>query len=119
MRRNKVFWGSSYDRGLSNLLFIWPDVIKADPTAELHITYGWDLFVKAYNNNPERMAWKKQIDLLIDQKGITHHGRVGKKKLKDIRRSCGIWAYPTAFTEINCITALDCQKDGVVKHKGN
>ena len=114
MRRHKIFWGSSYDRGIQNLLFIWPDILSEYPKAELHITYGWDLFVKGYQNNAERMSWKESVDQLIDQKGVIHHGRVGKDELQSIRKECGIWAYPTSFTEINCITALECQRDGVV-----
>lgn len=113
-RRHKLFWGSSYDRGLDILLFMWDDIIKKHPKAELHICYGWDLFIKAAGNNPERMKWKESVDAMMGQKGIVHHGRVGKSELGRIRKSCGIWAYPTYFTEINCITALECQRDGVV-----
>jgi len=114
IKQHTLFWGSSYDRGLDTLLFLWPDIKEKFPDAVLHICYGWNLFDKANHDNPERMSWKKQVQMLMAQEGIVHHGRVGKKELQDIRRKCGIWAYPTAFQEINCITALDCQKDGAV-----
>jgi len=114
MRNKKLFYGSSYDRGLIHLLNMWPDIIERYPDATLSICYGWDLFLKGYSTNPERMAWKDKVDKLMEQNGITHHGRVGKDKLKEIRKECGIWVYPTHFTEINCITALECQDDGLV-----
>lgn len=114
MKRNKLFYGSSYDRGLYHLLTMWGDIKTAYPSATLDICYGWDLFLRAYSNNPERMAWKKKMDDLMSQDGITHHGRVGKEELARIRSRCGIWAYPTDFTEINCITALEAQRDGLV-----
>lgn len=114
MRNKKLFWGSSYDRGLDILLNMWPKIKKAHPDATLDICYGWNLFVKGYQNNPERMAWKDKIDKLMEQEGITHHGRVDQKKLQKIMLKCGIWAYPTYFQETNCITALQCQRDGVV-----
>lgn len=114
MKQHKIFWGSSYDRGLDILLFMWADVLDKYPDAELHICYGWNLFDTANANNPERMKWKKSVQDMMEQKGIVHHGRVGKEKLTEIRKQCGIWAYPTYFTEINCITALECQRDGVV-----
>lgn len=114
MRHLKVFYGSSYDRGLQHLLKMWPEVLKAIPDAELHICYGWDLFDKVFNDNPERKMWKEKINKLMEQKGIAHHGRVGKSELKKIRQECGIWAYPTHFQEINCITALESQRDGLV-----
>lgn len=113
-RRHKLFWGSSYDRGLDVLLFMWPDIKKEYPEAELHICYGWNLFDIANRTNPERMEWKKSVQRMMQADGIVHHGRVSQPELKKIREQCGIWAYPTYFTEINCITALECQSDGVV-----
>lgn len=113
-RQHKLFWGSSYDRGLQHLLKMWPKIREAFPDAELHVCYGWNLFDKAYANNPERQAWKERINKLMEQPGITHHGRVSKEKLREIESQCGIWAYPTDFQETCCITALDCQYVGCV-----
>jgi len=113
-KNHTLFWGSSYDRGLDNLLFIWPDIRQAFPDAELHVAYGWDLFDKAAAGNPERQAWKKSVVQLLKQPGITEYGRVSKLQLSGIRKRCGIWAYPTNFQEINCITALETQADGLV-----
>lgn len=113
-RQHKLFWGSSYDRGLDIVLKLWPEILKTVPDAELHICYGWNLFEAVFNDNPERMAWKDKMDKLMTQKGVTHHGRLGKKELDKVRKACGIWFYPTFFQEINCITALQCQNDGVV-----
>lgn len=113
-RQHKIFWGSSYDRGLDYLLFMWPDIKEKYPDAELHITYGWDLFDALRGGNPERLQWKENVVKMMHQPGIIHWGRVGKTRLKELRQKCGIWAYPTHFQEINCITALECQEDGVV-----
>ena len=113
-RQHKLFWGSSYDRGLQYLLFIWPDVKTAVPDAELHVCYGWDTFLQLCGNNPERMEWYHSMLTLLKQPGITEHGRLGKKELAQVRESCGIWSYPTDFLEINCITALETQYDGLV-----
>lgn len=110
----KLFYGSSYDRGLQHLLEMWEEIKEQVPEATLDICYGWNLFEKAYTTNPERMQWKKYMDELMTQDGITHHGRVGKDELLEIMSKCGIWAYPTHFDEINCITALNAQKLGLV-----
>jgi glycosyltransferase involved in cell wall biosynthesis len=113
-KRFNLFWGSSYDRGLDMLLPMWKDIKKKFPEATLHICYGWKLFDQGYANNEERMMWKERQQKLMKSKGIYHHGRVGKEELGKIRKKCGIWAYPTYFTEIHCITALDAQSDGCV-----
>lgn len=109
-----LYWASSYDRGLAHLLKMWPEIYKAYPDAQLHIFYGWDLFIKGYQDNPERMKWMDTMNELMKQEGITHHGRVAKSELTEWQKKCGIFAYPTHFGETNCITALDSQHNGCV-----
>ncbi len=109
-----VVYGSSYDRGLEHLLKMWPDVLKEVPDAKLRIFYGWDLFDKGYANNPERMAWKEKIDELMKQPGITHLGRISHGACQVEFESAGIWAYPTHFGEISCITAMKAQAFGAI-----
>lgn len=113
-RHHRLFYGSSYDRSVDILLLMWGDIKKAFPDAELHIAYGWELFDRVAANNKERQAWKKDVQELMKQPGVIHYGRVGKDKLEDIRTQCGIWAYPTYFTEIFCITAAESMADGLV-----
>lgn len=110
---HKLFWGSSYDRGLIHLLKMWPKVREAIPDATLEICYGWQLFDKVQSGNPERMAWKDKMVKLMDQPGITHHGRVGHPELEEIMSECQVWAYPTDFDEISCITAMRAQALGL------
>ena len=110
----KFWYQSSYDRGLDIVLWIWPKIKEQLPSATLDICYGWDLFVKAYSGNPERMKWKDKLDDLMKQPGITHHGRIGQDKMRKLRGKADIWIYPTYFQKTNCIGALECQRDGVV-----
>lgn len=105
---------SSYDRGLENLLNIWGDVKKEVPEAELHCFYGWKLFAHFYRGNPERMAWMRKIQDLMEQPGITHHDRISQPELEKWIKKCGIWAYPSHFYEINCISAIKAQLWGAV-----
>ncbi len=107
-------WTSSYDRGLQNLLELWPDVIKEVPDAELHCFYGWQLFEQFNRKNPERMAWMKHMNELMTQKGVTHHGRVSQPELQEWYKKCGIFAYPSHFYEINCISVIKAQLWGAV-----
>lgn len=113
-RNKKLLYQSSYDRGLDVLLNMWPQIKNIHPDATLDIAYGWDLFDKGYSNNVERMSWKKKVNELMDQDGITHHGRIGKQELQALRKQCGILAYPTYFPEIFMIGAVEAQKDGLV-----
>lgn len=113
-RRHKLLYSSSYDRGLQYLLFMWEDIKNEYPEAELHICYGWENFDKLAGNNPERMKWKEKMELLMQQDGITHHGRISKEELNKLMDECGILAYSTDFFEISCLNVLHAQKHGCV-----
>lgn len=110
----RIVYGSSYDRGLEHLLKMWPAIRKEVPDAELRIFYGWELFDVAWRDNPERMAWKEKMQKLMDQEGITHLGRISHEAVKEEFEQAGVWAYPTHFGEISCITAMKAQAYGAI-----
>lgn len=111
---HKIIYSSSYDRGLEHLLEMWPKIRQAIPDATLEIFYGWSMFDFMAANNPPRQMWKKQMDEKMNQPGITHHGRVSHKELAEWYAKSGIWAYPTHFGEISCITAMMAQTYGAI-----
>ncbi len=108
----KIIYTSSYDRGLQHLLEMWPDIRKEVPDAELECFYGWQLFDKFYSGNPASMAWKAKMVEMMGQEGIVKHGRLTQPELEEEMKTCGIWAYPTHFGEINCISAIKAQAFG-------
>ncbi len=110
----RCIWTSSYDRGIEHLLKIWPDVKKEVPEANLHIFYGWGLFDKLYYNNPERKMWKERMVELMKQPGVTEYGKIGQEQIIDEYMKSGIWAYPTHFGEISCISAMKAQACGAI-----
>ncbi len=116
MERNpyRCIYSSSYDRGLEHLLKIWPEVREQVPKAELHIFYGWQLFDKFYANNPGSMAWRDKMTKLMEMDGVTDHGRVPQPQMVEEYQKSGLFAYPTHFGEINCISAIKAQAYGAV-----
>ena len=113
MRNNhRVIYTSSYDRGLEHLLGMWPDIKKEVPKAELHVFYGWQLFALFVKGNPGAEAWMNKMKELLKQDGVTDHGRVNQIDLVKEYEQSGVWAYPTHFGEINCISAIKAQAYG-------
>jgi glycosyltransferase involved in cell wall biosynthesis len=108
----RCIYTSSYDRGLEHLLKLWPDVVREIPDANLHCFYGWQLFDQFYSGNPASMKWKENMVNMMKEKGITDHGRVPQPELVKEYEKSGIWAYPTHFGEINCISAIKAQAYG-------
>jgi 2-polyprenyl-3-methyl-5-hydroxy-6-metoxy-1,4-benzoquinol methylase len=109
-----LVYGSSYDRGLEHLLKMWPEIKKEVPQAKLRVFYGWNLFDKVYSDNPAMQKWKERMNELMGQEGIVHLGRISHDAVRAEMESAGVWAYPTHFGEISCITAMKAQAYGAI-----
>lgn len=110
----KLGYFSSYDRGLYYLLKHWKHLQENIPNLTLEVCYGWNLYDVGHAGNTEKMKWKEMMVGMLNQPGITEHGRVSKERLDEISKECQIWAYPCDYLETNCITALNSQKLGLV-----
>jgi predicted O-methyltransferase YrrM len=104
---NRFIYSSFPNRGLLQLLQMWPKIIAKYPTSTLYI-YS-DVNNKWSNDvEPEKM---KQIRELLDRfkegYNIHYKGWVGKKELSEAWLSSDIWFYPCTFMETFCLTALE------------
>ena len=110
----RIIYASSYDRGITNLLVMWDKVLERVPDAELHLFYGWDTYLKmektGFRSPKDRLA----ITKLMQKKNIFEHGRIGHKELVTEFYKSGVWAYPSHFQEISCITAMKAQACGCI-----
>lgn len=114
-RKNNLVWTSSYDRGLEYLLEMWPQVLKEVPDATLDVAYGFNLFDEsARGKTEEGQLWKKKMIKLLHQEGVVHHGRLSSKEVAKLYNQAEVWAYPTDFPEIDCITATKAMAAGCV-----
>jgi len=119
VKRNpyKLVWSSSPDRGLHCLLNLYPEIKKQVPELTLDIFYGWGTFDSIYKDDAEQQKWKQDIMNKIQELeplGVKYHGMVDHETMAEEYMKSSIWAYPTEFTEISCITAMKCQLAGAV-----
>lgn len=114
---HSVIYSSSPNRGLDTLLKMWPKVREQYPDATMRIFYGWNTFFALQKTNPSSIAWmdkiKKQMESLEGQ-GVINMGRVDQKELASWQAKSTVWAYPTMFPEISCITAMEAQAAGTI-----
>lgn len=108
-RKNSVGYFSAYYRGLECLLNMWPKIRASVPDATLDVYYGWESWVGLEGEDDfyHRMELKFTE---LKTEGVTVHGRVSHTELADAMKTTQVWAYPTEFHEIHCITALKAQE---------
>lgn len=101
-----IVYGSSYDRGLKELLEMWPGIKAYEQDTKLRVFYGMDLI--------KDEQFKSEIEYLLKQEGITELGRISHKQVAKEFLGAGVWAYPCWFPEISCITAMKAQAGGAI-----
>ena len=107
---HRFIYSSFPNRGLFELLKMWPRIYEHQPKASLHIycdvTHKWSNDVE-----PDKM---KNIKILFEKydaynhgMNIYYHGWVNKKTLANAWLTADIWFYPCTFMETFCLTALE------------
>ena len=108
--KNKFIYSSFPNRGLLQLLQMWPKIYEQFKTSTLHIYTDIN---NEWSNNvePDKM---QEIKKLLEQYnykenglGIYYHGWVDKKTLAEAWHTADIWFYPCTFMETFCLTALE------------
>ncbi len=112
----RCVYASSPDRGLDRLLQMWPDVVAQEPTAELHVAYGWDTIDKYIAmGNSYLAALKAEITRLLERTpNVVWRGRLPQNELARLYQSAYCWTYPTSFLEVSCISAMEAMAGGAV-----
>lgn len=108
---NSVGYFSAYYRGLECLLKMWRDIRKEVPDATLDVYYGWESWLALQGEDDFYERMEAMFEDLKDE-GVTVHGRVSHEELAAAMKQIEVWAYPTEFPEIHCITALKAQEAG-------
>ena len=108
-KTNSVGYFSAYYRGLECLLDMWPAIRKEVPDATLDVYYGWESWIALEGEDAFYTKMEQRFADLSGE-GVTVHGRVSHIELAKAMRTIQVWAYPTQFPEIHCITALKAQE---------
>lgn len=109
-RKYDIGFFSSADRGLDILLGLIPKIeAKLGRKVTSCWAYGWDIYDNFHAQNPEKMKFKWQVIRAMNQTGMESLGRLSHEKLAEVMKDTNVWAYPTEFDEIHCMTALKAQ----------
>jgi hypothetical protein len=103
---NKFIYSSFPNRGLLQLLQMWPKIYEKYPDASLHI-YA-DLNGKWVNSVAgDLMAQIRELLSLLTSHNINYHGWVNKSELAYAWKTSEYWFYPCTFMETFCLTAVE------------
>jgi len=114
---HRLMYASSPDRGMEYLLEIFPRLRELVADAELHIYYGFDNIEKvvAHYGKDSRVGQNTdRLRSLLEQPGVTFHGRMGQPDLLREWFKSSLWVHPSNFTETSCITCMDAQACGAI-----
>ena len=90
--RNQCLYSSSPDRGVSNLIYYWPQVVEQVPDATLIVTYDGKL------DTPNTMCL----------------GKVDAATMAELYRTSEFWLHPCNGGELFCMAAINAQAAGAL-----
>jgi glycosyltransferase involved in cell wall biosynthesis len=112
-RPNSLLWTASYDRGLLPFIKnIWPLIKKEIPDVTIDVAYGWSNIDREKDKIPELARLREELTPLLEQEGITHHGRIGQQELAELYKTSQVYAYASEFGETNNISSQQAQAGG-------
>jgi len=91
---HRVIYSSSPDRGLHHLLRFWPRIREAVPTAELHVFYEIDNWLKMVAEAPATpgdIEWRAEVvekfrkENTTEDSGVSFHGGIGPVSYTHLR----------------------------------
>jgi glycosyltransferase involved in cell wall biosynthesis len=111
----RFHWSSSLDRGLDNVLYLWPFIKKEIPEAELHIFYGILNWIESCKLRNDQEGLKKiaELEASMKQPGVFYHGRKSQKELAEEIKKASVMLAPNWFSETFGISFIECQYSGV------
>lgn len=98
--KDRFIYSSAADRGLQNLLDMWPDIKKIKPNATLLVA-----------TPPYGLEWYENYKTELD--GVEFVGALPPSRLYDEIGKSEYWVYPSYYDETFCITALEMMMGGV------
>jgi len=112
---HSFIWCSSPDRGLEQILNMWPLLKEKLPDATLKIFYGWEYFDSSLFI-PAQRTLKEKIRSLVHMDGIEWCGRIGQDELalELGKAQCMLYPPPHDFRETYGIAFLEAQAAGCI-----
>ena len=105
---------SSADRSLEGFLDCFEEIKKQVPDAEAQWAYGWGVWDTVPFDKLQRAEWKAEIVARIKALGVKELGRISHDEIAKLYQRANIFAYPSEFAEIDCISLSKAMAGGAI-----
>jgi tetratricopeptide (TPR) repeat protein len=105
---------SSPDRSLEAFLDCFEEIKKQVPDVKAQWAYGWEMFDASYIQRAKRAEWQAKIVKRIQELGVEDLGRINHSEIAKLYQRANIFAYPTEFAEIDCISLSKAMAAGAI-----
>ena len=109
-----IFNTSAPYRALGTLIELFLRVKEGIPEAKLAWAYGWSLYDDLYERDRRRMKWKANMIHAMKQNGIYNLNRITHQNIAELSCKAAVFAYPTCFPEVCCVSAIKAQAGGAM-----
>jgi glycosyltransferase involved in cell wall biosynthesis len=105
---------SSADRSLEAFVDCFEEIKKQVPNAKAQWAYGWKVWDGFYSSDAQRMEWKAKMQGRMRELGIVELGRISHDEIAKLYRKTNVFAYPSEFAEIDCISLSKAMAAGAI-----
>jgi len=105
---------SAAERSLEAFLDCFAEIRKQVPGARAHWAYGWSVFDFASGSDPRRAEWKAAMQARMAELGVQELGRIGHAEVAALYRRANVFAYPSEYAEIDCISLSKAMAAGAI-----
>ena len=116
---NRFIFASHPERGLEQLLKIWPIISANVPGARLDLYHGFPDTYGQGGAPEEELVKMRGLRARVEQllrkvAGVHMHGMVNQSTLSLAYASASFWLYPTSLPETSCISAMKAMGNGAI-----
>ncbi|MGA1982269.1 MAG: tetratricopeptide repeat protein [Acidobacteriaceae bacterium] len=105
---------SSADRSMEAFLDCFEEVKKEVPGVKAHWAYGWGVWDSDFSLKTQRTEWKARMQGRMQGLGVEELGRISHAEIAALYRKASIFAYPSEYAEIDCISLSKAMAAGAI-----
>jgi predicted O-linked N-acetylglucosamine transferase (SPINDLY family) len=102
------------ERSLEAFLDCFEEIKQQVPNAKAKWAYGWRAWDEVHASEAQKLEWKSRMQKRMRELGVEELGRISHDEIAQLYRKANVFAYPTEYAEIDCISLSKAMAAGAV-----